>query len=91
MSNTEQRLTDLELDVTELRHNMRAGRVGALSDAVSVMHTEMNQRFDQVDQRFERVEQRFDQVDQRFERVEGRLDEHGQLLREILGRLPERE
>ena len=34
------------------------------------MNKRVEDRFDQVDRRFERVDDRFDQVDRRFERVE---------------------
>lgn len=73
MATIEQRLTDVELDMVELRHDVRAGRVGALSDAVNGLREEVLGRFERV----EATQAEHGEL----------LREHGQLLRRILERL----
>jgi septal ring factor EnvC (AmiA/AmiB activator) len=41
---------------------------------------ETNQRFNQIDKRFEQVDQRFNQIDQRFEQVDKRFDQSDKRL-----------
>ncbi|RIW31320.1 hypothetical protein D3H55_15200 [Bacillus salacetis] len=48
---------------------------------------QMNNRFDQVDQRFEKIDQRFDRMDQRFEKMDQRFDRMDQRFEKMDQRL----
>jgi predicted nuclease with TOPRIM domain len=49
-------------DITELRHELRAG------------FARMDERFTRIDERFAKIDERFAKVDERFARVDGRFD-----------------
>ena len=101
-----QRINDLEAwsfragrDLVEIKAGMQGKSTVAAIDALHQdlvgLRSEMNDRFDAVDRRFDAVDGRLDAVDRRFDAVDGRLDSVGQelaahrrLLEEILGRLP---
>ena len=51
-----------------------SGRLEALETEQRGMKSEMNQRFDAVDERFAGMDQRFDAVDERFDSLEYSLN-----------------
>ena len=72
----------------------RREEVAVVLKELRELRTEMNQRFEQsdrrfeqfrteVNQRFERVDQQFDEVNQRFERVDQRFDEVNQRFERV--------
>ena len=54
--------------------NRLEGRIEQLDGKIDTNLKVINDRFDLVDERFERVDDRFDLVDERFERIDDRFD-----------------
>jgi uncharacterized protein (DUF3084 family) len=88
---TDDRMDDLKHQVDELgrridqgfamqRQEMNAGfdrmesQVEARFEKVDERFAEVEVRFDKVDQRFEKVDERFDKVEDRFEKVDERFE-----------------
>jgi DNA anti-recombination protein RmuC len=80
---------DSKIDGVEKSLNVKIDSVAKdthqrIDDVIEIMNVfasnvdqrfeKVDQRFDTVDQRFEKVDQRFDTVDQRFEKVDQRFD-----------------
>jgi chromosome segregation ATPase len=81
----EERLSQLVTMVGHLRTEQQAfkERMEEGFEAVNLRLDKVEQRLDKVEQRLDKVEQRLDKVEQRLDKVEQRLDKAEPLLVEI--------
>jgi hypothetical protein len=73
---------DVNKSIGELRVEMNAG--------FQSIRSEMNLRFEQVDERFKQVDERFKQIDERFDRFEQKVDKRFDRLEERLDRFEQK-
>ena len=64
-------------DLIEVKLNEQESRMDQKFEAI-------DQRFDKVDQKFEAIDQRFDKVDQKFEAIDQRFDDQDKKFEEML-------
>jgi len=88
---TNERLGDIQNQLIE-----QDGKIVGLQTEMRQRFNETDQRFDKIDQRFNETDQRFDKIDQRFNETDQRFDKIDQrfaaletTLAQILARLPE--
>ena len=58
-------------------------KIDSLSDIVANLAKTMDERFKQIDKRFEKVDERFEQIDRRFEKVDERFEQIDRRFKQV--------
>ncbi|MDI9279106.1 hypothetical protein QMZ65_17985 [Pantoea sp. EABMAA-21] len=58
-------------------------RIDSLEGRVDKFETEVNQRFDKIDVKFEKIDERFDKIDVKFEKIDEKLSQHDAKFNEL--------